>query len=141
MDKFIEVHTDGSCSKPYGKGGWAFVIVDNHKVIFSDWGCNSSTTNNRMELQAVISALEYLKDKTNLKVYSDSQYVINGISKWIYGWIKNNWRNNEIKNQDLWKHLLELIQGKSIIWKWEKGHNGNKYNEIADKLAKEGSKK
>lgn len=145
---YVEVHTDGSCTRnPGGRGGWAFAIVENNKVVFSKSGTHPSTTNNRMELQAVISALEYLHDKNYLKVYSDSKYVINGISRWIYGWIKNDWvgkghigngwKTNVIKNQDMWKHLLTLIEGKSIIWKWEAGHNeNNKFNEVVDKLSR-----
>tara|TARA_B100002019_G_C21204322_1_gene565804 strand:- start:272 stop:688 length:417 start_codon:yes stop_codon:yes gene_type:complete len=130
----ITVYTDGSCLKnPNGPGGWAFLVLGLEKR-WEVSGGNPSTTNNRMELEAVIQTLEFLSNTNdNISIYTDSKYVINGITEWIHNWIRKNWKN--VKNSDLWKKLYKLNDDK-VEWKWVKGHSGNIYNDRVDKLAK-----
>jgi ribonuclease HI len=107
-------------------------------------GGEKLTTNNRMELSAIINALKILKEKCSVEVFTDSKYAQLGMTDWIGGWIKNNWKNSkkkEIENVDLWKELYAISQNHEIKWSWVKAHNGNKYNEIVDKLANEEAKK
>ena len=122
------IYTDGSClSNPNGKGGWAAVIIDEEKLEGLISGCNKSTTNNRMELQAVIEALGFLDDNDECLIYSDSQLVINcAVGKW-----KRN------ANKDLWEIYDKNIKNKKVKYEWIKGHNGNEYNELVDKVAKD----
>ena len=118
---------------PNGPGGWAFLSIENDRI-WEVSGGNPSTTNNRMELEAVIQTLEFLSQKNdNISIYTDSKYVINGITTWIHNWIRKDWKN--IKNIDLWKKLYQLNNNK-VQWKWVKGHSGNKYNDRVDELAK-----
>jgi ribonuclease HI len=142
----IHVYTDGGCSGNPGPGGWGYVIVLNtfqgDSVVAEDCGGERYTTNNRMELHAVISALRALKRKTDLPrritLYTDSQYVQKGITEWIHIWKGNSWRTSDkkpVKNQDLWLELDALTSEFSIAWNWVKGHAGNPYNERCDKLA------
>lgn len=143
MTDKIEIYTDGACSGNPGKGGWGAVLLYKHhkKEIY---GGQKETTNNRMELQAVIEALKIVKKTEPIIVYTDSKYVQNGISEWIHNWKKNGWRNaakKPIKNVDLWQALDEEAVKHKIEWRWVKGHNGNKYNEIADELARYGLEK
>jgi ribonuclease HI len=144
----IQVYTDGGCSGNPGPGGWAYVMVgsgDRDSVILAEnWRAEKSTTNNRMELMAVISALRALKEKTELipdsrqlSVYTDSQYVQKGITDWIHVWKRNSWRTKDkkpVKNQDLWQQLDSLAAEFTVSWKWVKGHAGNEYNERCDAL-------
>ncbi|MBL60682.1 MAG: ribonuclease HI [Candidatus Pelagibacter sp.] len=133
----IEIYTDGACSGNPGRGGWAAIIIY-EKKIEKIAGSSNDTTNNRMELIAVISALKYVKDK-NLRIYTDSKYTKDGIEKWISNWKKNGWKTTSkqnVKNIDLWKQLDQLNQDKNINWRWVKGHSENKYNNMADKLAR-----
>tara|TARA_B100000886_G_C20418436_1_gene490333 strand:+ start:1008 stop:1421 length:414 start_codon:yes stop_codon:yes gene_type:complete len=133
----IEIYTDGACSGNPGRGGWAAIIIY-EKTIEKIAGSSNNTTNNRMELIAVISALKYVKDK-NLRIYTDSKYTKDGIEKWISNWKKNGWKTTSkqnVKNIDLWKQLDQLNQDKNINWRWVKGHSENKYNNMADKLAR-----
>ncbi len=133
----IEIYTDGACSGNPGRGGWAAIIIY-EKKIEKIAGSSNDTTNNRMELIAVISALKYVKDK-NIRIYTDSKYTKDGIEKWISNWKKNGWRTTSkqnVKNIDLWKQLDQLNQDKNINWRWVKGHSENKYNNMADKLAR-----
>lgn len=137
---FIHIYTDGSCLKPNGPSGWAFIGIDNTKIWqFSDGDANS--TNNRMELTAVIEALDFFDEYhyDQYYVYTDSKYVINGITEWINNWKLIGWK--KVKNVDLWKRLDESIKNKNIKWQWVKAHNGDKYNEIVDLIAKEEAKK
>ncbi len=145
----IDIYTDGACSGNPGPGGWGFVIIDKNsrQEILKSNGGEKQTTNNRMELTAVIEALKAIKNKTvnieegsELAVYTDSQYVKNGISAWIFNWKKNNWKTSAkkaVKNQDLWQELDSLSIELAPKWNWVKGHAGNRYNEECDRLAVE----
>ena len=121
----IEIYTDGACSVNPGIGGWGAVLIYESGVEKEIYGSEIETTNNRMEITAVIKSLEELGDEQDIKIYSDSTYVINTITK--------NWKRNA--NNDLWDTLDKLLSDKKVVWQWVKGHSGNKYNEIADKLA------
>ena len=121
----IEIYTDGACSVNPGIGGWGAVLIYESGVEKEIYGSEIETTNNRMEITAVIKSLEELGDEQDIKIYSDSTYVINTITK--------NWKRNA--NNDLWDILDKLLSDKKVVWQWVKGHSGNKYNEIADKLA------
>ena len=141
----IEIYTDGACIGNPGPGGWAAVILVNEdkKEIF---GGEKVTTNNRMELTAAIKALEYFAEKDGkqpslkqIKIFTDSNYVKEGITSWIHVWEKNNWKTSDkknVKNVDLWKKLKELSKFNTIKWIWVKGHSENPMNELADQLAK-----
>lgn len=135
----IEIYTDGACSGNPGKGGWGAVLLykNHHKEIN---GFCRDTTNNRMELTAVIESLKQVKKSIPVKIYTDSKYVMDGITKWINSWKKNGWKTADkkpVKNNDLWQELDIECQKHQITWQWVKGHNGNKYNEIADNLARQ----
>ncbi|MCM1114376.1 MAG: ribonuclease HI [Clostridium sp.] len=136
--KKIEIYTDGACSGNPGKGGWGAVLVynSNEKELS---GGEQETTNNRMELTAVIEALCALKEPCEVTLTTDSKYVCDAINKgWVYGWKKNNWRKSDKKpalNVDLWEKLLPLLQTHKVTFCWVKGHNGHPYNERCDKLA------
>lgn len=135
-DKII-IYTDGACSKNPGKGGWGAVLLCKHHEKRMS-GFAQETTNNRMEMQAVIEALKAIKKSSEITIYTDSKYVQNGICEWIHSWKKNGWKGaskKPVKNVDLWKMLDEESQKHKIEWRWVKGHNGDKYNEIADQLA------
>ena len=131
------VYTDGSCLiNPNGPGGWACLIVDNK--CNRKWevsGGNSSTTNNRMELEAVINSLTFLSQyKDLITIFTDSKYVINGITTWIHNWIRKDWKH--VKNTDLWKKLYKITRNREIQWEWVKGHSGDYYNDRVDVLAR-----
>ena len=134
----VEIYTDGACSGNPGVGGWASVLLyEQHKKEL--YGNDKETTNNRMELTAVIEALKALKRPCNVTLYSDSKYVIDSINKdWVYKWEANNWIKSDRKpalNTDLWKELLALLEVHRVKFVWVKGHNGNEYNERCDELA------
>ncbi|WP_374530433.1 ribonuclease HI [Novosphingobium sp.] len=135
--KRVEVFTDGACKGNPGKGGWGVVLrMGHHEKELS--GHDPATTNNRMELTAVIRALGALKQPCEVHLHTDSRYVIDGITKWIYGWQKNGWKNSQKKpvlNADLWQELLAAVRPHRIQWIWVKGHDGHPENERADKLA------
>ena len=134
----IEVYTDGSCLGNPGNGGWAF-LVNNEGVISSRSGFSINVTNNQMELTAAIKAIEFLDNFEELLIYTDSNYVKNGITSWIENWKKNNWQTaskNPVKNQNLWRRLDLLHSSKKIIWQWVKAHENNKYNNEVDLLAR-----
>jgi len=138
----MTIFTDGACSGNPGPGGWAYIIADdNNKFIEEKFGAEKNTTNNRMELLAVISALESLsvsKPEGKIRVFTDSQYVQKGMCVWIKDWKARNWKTagkDPVKNQDLWQRLDNLVQGLQITWHWVKGHAGNVYNERCDVLA------
>jgi len=138
-ESLVEIYTDGACLGNPGRGGWgAILLYKGHEKKIS--GHERETTNNRMELKAVIEALKALKKSADAIVYTDSKYVQSGISEWIINWKKNGWKNagrKPIKNVDLWQELdLEAAKHR-IKWKWVRGHDGNHYNEIADVLARE----
>ena len=133
----IKIYTDGACSGNPGKGGWGALIQenDNEKKIS---GSELNTTNNRMELTAVIKALEHYDEARKIEVFTDSKYVMQGITEWIKNWKNNHWKTSQkkdVKNKDLWV-LLDSVSAKhDIKWSWVKGHAGDYGNEIADKLA------
>lgn len=136
--KDVTIYTDGACSGNPGAGGWAAVILlqDQRKDIF---GRAEDTTNNKMELIAVINGLKALKTSCNINLYTDSLYIKNGIIAWIKKWKINGWRTSNkkpVKNMELWKALDEISSQHQINWHWVKAHNGDKYNEAADTLAR-----
>lgn len=134
----IEIYTDGACSGNPGKGGWGAVLLyKEHKKEIS--GFQEETTNNQMELMAVIESLKTIKKPIKIIIHTDSTYVKDGITKWIFNWKKNGWKTankKPVKNYELWQDLDEIAKKYEIEWKWVKGHSGNKYNEIADELAR-----
>ena len=137
------IYTDGACSGNPGPGGWGAVILDEEKNETNISGEEKDTTNNRMELTAPIMALKRIKKASKIIIYTDSIYLKNGITTWIKNWENNGWMNSNkkpVKNKDLWLTLNQLSKEKIIDWKWIKAHAGNKYNEMADKLATEAIK-
>ena len=136
--KMLKIWTDGSCLGNPGPGGWAFIATDGKNVAERSGG-EKDTTNNRMELTAVIRALTAAKKHDELELHTDSQYVKNGMEKWVQQWKNNNWKNAErkpVKNKELWQQLDQLAQTKRIKWVWVKGHAGNDMNERCDTLAR-----
>lgn len=136
----IYIYSDGACKGNPGAGGWgALLVADGHRKEIC--GGEANTTNNRMEMTAVIRALESLKRPSTVEVHTDSQYVQKGVSEWMAGWKRRNWRTasgQPVKNQDLWLQLDALSQLHRIEWKWVRGHNGHPENERADELANQG---
>ena len=135
----IEVYTDGSCLGNPGKGGWAF-LVNNEGVISSRSGYSIKATNNQMELTAAIKAIEFLVNHKEMSIYTDSNYLKNGITLWVTNWKKNNWKTaskNPVKNKELWERLDQLNCLKKIKWKWVKAHDTNKLNNEVDLLARQ----
>ena len=133
----ITIYTDGACSGNPGKGGWGAVLIQNKEEKYLS-GSNKFTTNNQMELIATIEALKSIVKPSNITLYTDSQYVKNGITSWIFNWKKNGWRTANKKlvaNKDLWIELDKYVDFHSVDWFWVKGHSGDHYNEIADDLA------
>jgi ribonuclease HI len=136
----IEIYTDGGASPNPGPGGWGAILIHPKKTLELSGG-HPDTTNNRMELTAAVEALRVLNSPCTIDFYTDSQYLRNGITKWINGWKANNWhkgksgKGDPVLNADLWRELDQLIQMHTINWQWVKGHAGNEYNERADQLA------
>ena len=136
----IEIFTDGACSSNPGPGGWGALIRIGgaEKNLY---GGEESTTNNRMELMAVIKALASLADSSLVAVTTDSQYVKKGITEWIVNWKRNGWKTSKrkpVKNSDLWRQLDGEVERHTVSWHWVKGHSGHRENEIADSLANRG---
>tara|TARA_Y100000590_G_scaffold326391_1_gene370461 strand:- start:65 stop:511 length:447 start_codon:yes stop_codon:yes gene_type:complete len=141
----INIYTDGACVGNPGPGGWAAIIINNNKKE-ELFGGEKLTTNNRMELTAAIKALEFCSEKEKkqlslkqIKIYTDSTYLKEGITVWINNWEKNNWKTADkknVKNVDLWKKLKELVKSNSVEWIWVKGHSNDLMNEQVDRLAK-----
>ena len=133
----VTIYTDGACSGNPGKGGWgAILIYAKEKKYMS--GSKELTTNNQMELTATIEALRAILKPSNIALYTDSQYVKNGITSWIFNWKKNGWKTankKPVANKDLWIELEKYVDFHSVNWFWVKGHSGDHYNEIADELA------
>lgn len=133
----VTIYTDGACSGNPGKGGWgAILMFANEKRCMS--GSKQLTTNNQMELTATIEALKAILKPSNIALYTDSQYVKNGITSWIFNWKKNGWKTankKPVANKDLWIELEKYVDFHSVSWFWVKGHSGDHYNEIADELA------
>ena len=143
----IAIYTDGACSGNPGRGGWAFVLVEGSTILYKKSGFDKETTNNRMEMVAVIEALKEIEKRDwhdeSLTVYTDSSYVKNGITQWIKKWKYNGWRsssNTPVKNQDLWLLLDSLSISFPLSWRWVKGHAGNKFNELCDSMATDRAK-
>lgn len=138
-EKVVEIFTDGACSGNPGPGGYGSLLrYDGTTKEIS--GCERQTTNNRMEMMAVIEALRLLKRPCKIIVTTDSQYVMKGMTLWIHGWIKKNWQNTQKKpvlNKDLWEEMLKLSKPHEIQWEWVKGHQGHLENERCDVLARE----
>ena len=138
-ENIIELFSDGACKGNPGLGGWG-VLIKNSKTLNELKGSQQQTTNNRMELIAVIEGLKSIKKHSHIQITTDSMYVKNGINQWINNWKKNGWRTaakKPVKNKDLWQELDELVQKYSIKWLWVKGHSGHPGNERADQLANE----
>ncbi len=134
----IVIYTDGSCLTNPGNGGWAAIINENNELKKIS-GSEKNTTNNRMELMAPIYALKQIKPGSDIKIYTDSQYVKSGITDWINTWLSNNWKTSkkeDVKNKDLWIELYNLDKSLNIEWNWVKAHDGNPLNEEVDLLAK-----
>jgi ribonuclease HI len=137
----VRIFTDGACKGNPGPGGWGAILRygEHERELF---GGERDTTNNRMELTAVIRALESLKRACRVELYTDSQYVRNGITVWMRDWKRRGWKTADrkpVKNQDLWQRLDELAAGHEIHWHWVKGHAGHPENERADELANRGA--
>ena len=138
--KDVIIFTDGACRGNPGPGGWGALIKFDtvQKEIF---GGQNSTTNNQMELFAAIEGLSTLKEPCNVELFTDSKYVMDGITQWIQNWKKNNWKTaakKEVKNKDLWQKLDQLMTYHQVKWRWVKGHSGDPGNEVADLLANKG---
>src|ERR1700759_4277570 len=136
----VVIYTDGACSGNPGPGGWGAVLRWNG-VVKELHGGDPATTNNRMELMAAIQALESLTRPAQVLLYTDSTYLLNGITKWISGWQRNGWLTSTrkpVKNADLWQRLVAALEGHEIPWRWVKGHAGDEGNERADELARLG---
>jgi len=136
---FVEIFADGACSGNPGVGGFGAILRSGEKCRELS-GCEKLTTNNRMEMMGVITALEALKRPCNVRITTDSNYIVKGMTEWIDGWKKNNWKNSQRKdvlNRDLWERLLHAAEDHEIEWEWIKGHNGHDENERCDLLARE----
>lgn len=136
--KTVEIFTDGACSGNPGPGGWGALLRYNHQEKTLSGGENP-TTNNRMEMMATIKALESLKYPCEVHLYTDSKYVMDGITSWIHGWKKRGWKTAQkesVKNVDLWQQLDALTQFHQVSWHWVKGHSGHVENERVDELAR-----
>jgi len=136
----VEIYADGACKGNPGPGGWGALLTANGECT-EIFGGESPTTNNRMELMAVISALETLKRPCKVLLYTDSQYVQKGITEWIHAWKRRGWKTADkkpVKNEDLWRRLDSTTHTHRIDWRWVKGHAGNPGNERADELANMG---
>jgi ribonuclease HI len=134
----VEIHTDGACSGNPGPGGWAAILRwGEHERELA--GGERHTTNNRMELMAAINALEALKRPMQVELFTDSQYLRQGVTEWLAGWKARGWRTADkkpVKNQDLWERLDEARRPHTVDWRWLKGHAGHPLNERADQLAR-----
>ena len=138
--KQVEIYTDGACRGNPGPGGWG-VVLRRGAVEKELYGGVSQTTNNQMEMTAVIRALDALTEPCEVTLYTDSKYVIEGITKWIHGWKRNGWRTagkQPVKNSEFWQQLDKAAARHSVQWKWVKGHSGHPENERADQLANRG---
>ena len=136
----IDAYTDGACSGNPGPGGWGVLLRsgDKEKELH---GGEAETTNQRMEMTAAIKALQALKKPCRIIIHSDSKYVVQGMTEWIHGWKKNNWKNaskKSVANQDLWQQLEQAATKHEVSWQWVKGHAGHPENERADELARKG---
>lgn len=139
MRKKVEIYTDGACSGNPGPGGWGAILVHG-KTEKELSGGEPDTTNNRMEMMAAIKSLEALKTPCDVALYTDSQYVMKGITEWIHDWKKCGWKTADkkpVKNAELWQQLEEAVSRHDVKWYWVRGHDGHKMNERADNLARQ----
>lgn len=137
--KKVKIYCDGSSLGNPGKGGWGVVLIYEEKNKLIN-GSDNLATNNQMELKAAIEGIKAIKEKCEIEVFTDSQYVVKGMNEWRENWIKNNWQNSKkkpIENLDLWKELIEKSSNHNIKFTWVKGHANDEYNNLADKLANE----
>lgn len=138
--KKITIYTDGACKGNPGPGGWGVLLEYNGRKKTLHGG-EPQTTNNRMEMMAAISALENLREACDITLFTDSKYVMQGLTEWLPGWKARGWRTaskQPVKNQDLWERLDAAVQRHKIDWRWVKGHTGDPGNEMADQLANQG---
>jgi len=140
MSRLIEIYTDGACKGNPGRGGWGVLLRagDHEKELC---GGEQQTTNNRMELMAVIRGLEALKRPSRVQITTDSQYVKRGVTEWMARWRRNGWRTADrqpVKNRDLWERLDQAMAHHELAWQWVRGHQGHAENERADRLANQG---
>ncbi len=135
--EIITIYTDGSSKGNPGPGGWSAIILYDEKIK-EIGGREEKTTNNRMELMAAIKSLKVLPENSQIEIHTDSEYLINGITKWIFDWQKNNWRTKAKKavlNQDLWEKLIAETRVRQVVWEKVLGHSGHKWNERCDEIA------
>ena len=138
MQTFVEIFSDGACSGNPGPGGWGTILRSGSQVRELS-GFAPDTTNNRMEMLGAIAGLEALKRPCRVRVTTDSQYLVKGMTEWIHGWQKKGWKNSkkeEVLNRDLWERLLELCRKHQVEWAWVRGHAGHPENERCDELAR-----
>ena len=135
--KHVEIFTDGACKGNPGPGGWGAILrMGRHEKELS--GSDPATTNNRMELTAAIRALQALAEPCRVTLHTDSKYVLDGITRWVHGWMKNGWRTaakKPVLNAELWRELIEAVRPHRVEWVWVKGHDGHPENERVDALA------
>jgi len=137
----VNLYTDGACKGNPGPGGWGVVIIKNGKSVDEIYGGEINTTNNRMELLAVIHGLNQIEKADMVRVNTDSMYVKNGITSWINKWVENGWKTaakKDVANKDLWLKLQSIVETRKITWNWVRGHSGDAGNERADFLANKG---
>ena len=135
----VDIYTDGACRGNLGPGGWAAILRYRDKETLIH-GAEAETTNNRMELQAAVAALQKLKHSCAVSITTDSRYLMDGIQQWLPNWKQNGWKTSAkkpVKNQDLWRQLDMLVEGHNITWNWVRGHTGHVENERVDRLANE----
>jgi len=139
----VTIYTDGACDPNPGPGGWgAIICIDKNEKTLS--GHDEYTTNNRMEMTAAIEALRSLKKGAKVTLYTDSEYLKNGITKWLPNWIARDWKTSTrkpVKNQDLWKKLVSVEKNHDVTWRWLRGHAGNRMNNRVDHLARSAIKR
>ena len=137
----FKIYTDGACSGNPGPGGWGVVIIKNGMPVDEIYGGELNTTNNRMELLAVIHGLNKIEEGETVRVNTDSMYVKNGITLWINKWVENGWKTaakKDVANKDLWVKLQTIVKVRRVTWNWVRGHSGDAGNERADFLANKG---
>ncbi|MFO7810187.1 MAG: ribonuclease HI [Candidatus Delongbacteria bacterium] len=137
--KVLTLYTDGACSGNPGEGGWCSILIYNGREKKIS-GYSEKTTNNIMELTAVVEGLEMLKESCIVNVYTDSKYIVDSVTKWLDNWVENGWRTSSkkpVKNIEFWQRIVRMTGIHDIRWNWVKGHDGDLYNEECDKIARE----